>query len=82
VTDVVTADEVSGVQDVMAVRLPGWLAHPLRPGSPAGLLAERIAEVAARRDLPLWIPGVDVDALRFVLGLPGTIWVDGPAVPR
>jgi hypothetical protein len=81
VVDVVTAEEVSIVQDVAAVRLPGWLARPLVPGSPAGLLAERIAEIAARRDLPLWIPRVDDEALRFVLGLPGTIWVDGPAVP-
>ena len=79
--DVVTAEEVLRLQDVAAVRLPGWLARPLRPGNPAGLLAARIAEVAARRDLPLWIPGVDDAALRFVLGLPGTIWVDGPAVP-
>jgi hypothetical protein len=81
VADVVTAAEVSGLQDVAAVRLAGWLARPLRSGSPAGLLAARVAETAARRGLPLWIPGVDDDALRFVLGLPGTIWVDGPAVP-
>jgi len=41
-----------------------------------------LAEAAHRRGLPLWVPNVDSIALRFLLGLPGTLWVDGPAVPR
>jgi len=42
----------------------------------------RLAEVAARHGLPLWIPNLDGDALRLALTLPGVLWVDGPAVPR
>jgi hypothetical protein len=82
VVDVLNSEEVAEVGEVAAVRLPGWAARPLRPGSPTGLLATRIADAAARQGLPFWIPGVDEEALRFVLGLPGTVWVDGPAVPR
>jgi len=67
---------------VLAVRVPGWASRGLRPGSPAGLLVTRIAEAASRRGIPLWIPNVDQEGLRLVLGLPGTIWVDGPAVPK
>lgn len=81
VAEVLTSDEVAGSEDVLAVRLPGWASRELRPGSPAGLLVTRIAEAASRRGLPLWIPNVDQDGLRLVLGLPGTVWVDGPAVP-
>ncbi len=81
VAEVLTSDEVAGLEDVLAVRVPGWAARGLRPGSPAGLLVTRIAEAASRRGLPLWIPNVDQEGLRLVLGLPGTIWVDGPAVP-
>ena len=44
----------------------------MHAGSPSGLLVTRIADAAARRGLPLWIPGVDHDSLRFVLALPGT----------
>lgn len=82
VIDVLTSEELAGVGEALAVRLPGWAARPLRPGSPTGLLAARIADAAARRGVPFWIPGVDEEALRFVLGLPGSLWVDGPAVPR
>lgn len=81
IEDVLTSDEVSDLEGVIAARIPGWAARELRPGSPGGLLAARIAEAANRRGLPLWIPGVDEEGLRCVLGLPGTIWVDGPAVP-
>ena len=81
VEEVLAADEVTEAGDAVAVRIPGWASSGLRTGSPGGLLAARIADAATRRGLPLWIPGVDEEALRFVLGLPGTIWVDGPAVP-
>jgi hypothetical protein len=82
VVEVLGSEEVAGVEEAVAVRLPGWAARGLRPGSPAGLLVTRIAEAASHRGLPLWIPNVDQEGLRLVLGLPGTIWVDGPAVPR
>jgi hypothetical protein len=81
IAEVLSGEGAEGAGDVVALRIPGWAARSLRPGNPAGLLASRIAESAARRGLPLWIPGVDQEGLRFVLGLPGTIWVDGPAVP-
>ena len=50
-------------------------------GRPAGLLLERLAAAAANRGVPLWVPNVDSAALKLVLSQPGTIWVDGPAVP-
>jgi hypothetical protein len=81
VTEVVSADEVADADQAVAVRVPGWACRGLRAGSPSGLLVAKIATAAELHDLPLWIPGVDHDALRFVLGLPGAIWVDGPAVP-
>ena len=81
VEEVLTSDEVAGLEEVLAVRVSGWASRGLRPGSPAGLLVTRIAEAASRRGLPLWVPNVDQEGLRLVLGLPGTIWVDGPAVP-
>ncbi len=82
VVEVRTSEEIADLEDVLAVRVPGWASRGLRPGSPAGLLVTRIAEAASRRRLPLWIPNVDQEGLRLVLGLPGTIWVDGPAVPK
>jgi hypothetical protein len=82
VAEILGSEEVTGVEEAVAVRVPGWASRDLRPGSPAGLLVTRIAEAASRRGLPLWIPGVDQEGLHLVLGLPGTIWVDGPAVPR
>lgn len=82
VEEVVNGDEVAGLENVEAVRVPGWASRGLRAGSPAGLLVTRIAEAASRRGLPLWIPNVDQEGLRFVLGLPGVVWVDGPAVPN
>jgi hypothetical protein len=41
----------------------------------------RLAEAAHRRELPLWIPNLGGDGLHLVLSFPGTLWVDGPAVP-
>jgi hypothetical protein len=82
VAEVLASDEIADLEDVRAVRVPGWASRGLRPGSPAGLLVTRIAEAASWRGLPLWIPNVDQKGLRLVLGLPGTIWVDGPAVPK
>jgi len=81
VEEVLSATEVAEVEGAAAIRAPGWACGGLRPGTPAGLLVTRLAEEAARRGLPLWIPNLDDDGLRFVLGLPGTLWVDGPAVP-
>ena len=81
VEEVLGSEEVAGIEDAVAVRVPGWASRRVRSGSPAGLLVTRIANAASRRGLPLWIPNVDQEGLRLVLGLPGTIWVDGPAVP-
>jgi hypothetical protein len=81
IVEVLGSEEVAGVEEAAAVRVPGWASRFLRLGSPAGLLVTRIAEAASRRGVPLWIPGVDQEGLRLVLGLPGVIWVDGPAVP-
>jgi len=64
-----------------AVRVPGWVAHEAGPGRPAGLLIERLAAAAERSGVALWIPNADGSRLRFLLRLPGEIWVDGPAVP-
>ena len=63
------------------IRVPGFIGAELRLGSPAGLLVERWAEHPAREDRPIWVPSVDTDGVRFLLGLPGPIWVDGPGVP-
>ena len=82
VAEALTVAELEGVQGAAAVRVPGWALRDLRPGTPAGLLVSRLAERAARSSIPLWIPNLAPDALHFVLGLPGTLWVDGPAVPR
>jgi hypothetical protein len=82
VTEVLLADDVERAAGAAAVRVPGWVVADLRPGTPAGLLVARLAEAANRHGLPLWVPNVDGGGLRFVLGLPGTLWVDGPAVPR
>ncbi len=81
VEEVLSATEVAEAAGAAAVRVPGWACSGLRPGAPAGLLVARLADEAARRGLPLWIPNIDGDGLRFVLGLPGTLWVDGAAVP-
>ena len=80
--EALTSVEIDECSDEPVVRMPGWAAQGLRSGSPAGLLARRLAESSSRLGVPLWIPNVDRDALQEVLRLPGTIWVDGPAVPR
>jgi hypothetical protein len=82
VVEVLTGEDVDRPDQAVAVRFPGWASRDVRPGSPAGLLVTRLAEAAARRGLPLWIPNLDSDALRLALTLPGVLWVDGPAVPR
>ena len=82
VEEVLSSEEVATVGDFAAVRVPGWASREMRPGTPAALLVTRIAEAASLRGLPLWMSGVDREGLRLVLGLPGVIWVDGPAVPR
>jgi hypothetical protein len=74
-------DDVLEVADLTRIEAASLTGH-LRAGTPAGLLVQRLADAAARRGLPLWVPNVDTEALRFALRLPGTVWVDGPAVPR
>ena len=69
------------VADQSVIRVPGWIGAELRRGSPAGLLVERLARHEARAGRPLWVPSVDAEGVRFLLGLPGPIWVDGPGVP-
>jgi hypothetical protein len=81
VGEALSAAGAADPDDVAALRLPGWAGLELRPGSPAALLAARLAEHAARRGLPLWLPNIDAVGLRLALGLPGRLWVDGPAVP-
>ncbi|MEE4271359.1 MAG: hypothetical protein V2I67_06780 [Thermoanaerobaculales bacterium] len=63
------------------LRVPGWIGAALQPGRPAALLVERLAGCDARRGRSLWVPSVDADGVRFLLGLPGPTWVDGPGVP-
>jgi len=82
VVDVLEVADIDRVEGAAAVRVPGMLTGNLRPGAPAGLLVQRLADAASRRGLPLWVPNVATEDLRFALRLPGTIWVDGPAVPR
>lgn len=82
VAEVSVADDLAGIEGSAAVRLPGSLTANLRPGTPAGVLLQRLADAAARRGVPLWVPNVDTEALRFLLSFPGILWVDGPAVPR
>jgi hypothetical protein len=80
----ITVDDVLYSADVTepACRLPGWVAQSLRPGRPAALLFERLATVATRLGVPLWIPNIGDASLRLLLGKPGPFWVDGPAAPR
>jgi len=73
------SDQEGGEQ--MVIRIPGFIGAELRRGSPAGLLVERLARLATRVGRPLWVPSVDAEGVRFLLGLPGPIWVDGPGVP-
>ena len=81
VEEVLTQAEVRRAGDVAALRVPGWATGEIRAGSPAGLLVTALAGLAARSNRPLWIPNANSEALHFALRLPGTVWVDGPAVP-
>lgn len=72
------ADAVAGLS---VIRAPGYVGAALRHGSPAGLLIETMTRHAARAGRPIWVPSVNADGVRFLLGLPGPIWVDGPGVP-
>ena len=65
----------------VAVRVPGWVTADLRPGSPAGILVDRMARRATRSGLVVWVPGVTQDGLREILRTGARVWVDGPAVP-
>ncbi len=71
----------AAAEGVPAVRVPGWLAAGLGPGKAAWLLVERLARSAAGAGVPLWVPNVEDRALRLLLTLHVTLWVDGPAVP-
>ncbi len=72
--------EIGHAEDV--ARLPGWIALGVGAGRPAGLLVQRMAAVAERTGVRLWVPNVDAGALQFLLRLPDVLWVDGPAVPE
>lgn len=67
--------------DQPVLRVPGWVGAALQPGRPAALLVECLARNTARLGRPLWVPSVDAEGVRFLLGLSGPIWVDGPGVP-
>ena len=69
------------LSDQLVVKVPGWMSDHLCPGSPAGRLVEALAEDPGRFGRPLWVSNADADGVRFLLGLPGPIWVDGPGVP-
>jgi hypothetical protein len=79
VRDHVLVDEVDTRGPVL--RVPGWVGEGMRHGSPSGILIERLAERANRVGIPIWVPNAEVGALPFLQGLPGRIWVDGPAGP-
>lgn len=64
------------------LRVPGWMTADLRPGSPSGVLLERIAAEAGLTGAVLWVPGVDAAGLAVALRLGVPLWVDGPAVPE
>jgi hypothetical protein len=63
-----------------SVRVPAWASRRPRPGTPAGLLLERMAAACERDDAALWVPLVDRSSLPFLLRLPGRLWLDGPVV--
>ncbi len=71
-------DEVAGQT---LIRAPGFVGAALHHGSPAGLLIEGLARHPARAGRPIWVPSVDAEGVRFLLGLGGPFWVDGPGVP-
>jgi hypothetical protein len=63
------------------LRLPGRIGAELRRGSPSALIVEQLARHGGRGGRPIWVPSVDPEGVRLLLGLPGPIWVDGPGVP-
>jgi hypothetical protein len=79
-----TIDDVLAVDtvDSPALRVPGWVTASLDTGRPAALVVEQLGEAAHRAGVPLWVANVNQQALELLLGLPGTLWVDGPAAPR
>ena len=42
---------------------------------------ERLARATEAAGIPLWVPNVTMEGLRFLLGVGTVMWVDGPAVP-
>ncbi len=82
IPEVLSEAEVKATKGAAALRVPGWASAGMGPeGVPATLLVRRLAEAAAAASLPLWVPNVDDRALRFLLTLGTTLWVDGPAAP-
>jgi hypothetical protein len=81
----VVRESTSLARDTVAgqtlIRVPGFAGAELRRGSPAGLLIEELAGHPGRAGRPIWVPSVDAEGVRFLLSLPGPIWVDGPGVP-
>ncbi len=69
------------VAEQWVVKIPGWMGDHLCPGSPSGLLVERLAMDPDRTGRPLWVSNADAAAVRYLLRMPGPIWVDGPGVP-
>jgi hypothetical protein len=80
VEDLASSEQLSR-RAAPAVRIPGWLALDIRPGSPAGLLTELLAERARNAGAVLWVTSVNQTLLRFLMRLQTPLWVDGPAVP-
>jgi hypothetical protein len=78
-TEVVS--EFPTTADQSVIKIPGWIGARVGPGSPSGIVVEAVAKDPVRNGQPLWISNADADAVRFLLGLPGPIWVDGPGVP-
>jgi hypothetical protein len=70
-----------GVAGQTLIRAPGFVGAALRHGSPAGLLIEGLARHPVRAGRPIWVPSVDAEGVRLLLGLGGPFWVDGPGVP-
>jgi len=80
VHDVVSADGITAAAP-HAVRMRGWTSSRVRPGSPAGLLAEHLIASARRQGRTVWLPNADQDAIDLVLRQGAPVWVDGPAAP-
>jgi hypothetical protein len=81
VEDLASVEQLSR-RDAPAIRIPGWLALAISPGSPAGLLAGLLAERARNAGVTLWVTNVNQALLRFLIRLQTPLWVDGPAVPE